>query len=393
MRDVTITDVETHIVANPWKPWVFVRVHTDAGVTGLAEATLMGKAETVAAAVDEMRHHFVGESPFQTERLWLKMFRDEAYSDNVVNTTVISAVDTACWDIKGKLFDAPLYDLLGGAMHGHSLRAYANGWYTDAGGTPEGFARAAERVVDDGYTALKFDPFGTAWERMDRGAINDAVDVVAAVRESVGPDVDVLIEGHGRFTPGTAVDVARELEPYKPSWFEEPTPAESVDSLRKVAERTTIPIATGERRMSKYPFRDLLQTTDVDVVQPDIANTGGVTEVKKIASLAEAERVSVAPHNPQGPVATAVAAHVDTSVPNFTIQEVFVDYDVEWAADLLADPVTVADGRLQVPEGPGLGVELDMDAVREHEYTGENVDTINLFADDWESRATDLDER
>jgi galactonate dehydratase len=390
VQDVRITGVDTHLVANPWKPWIFVRVHTDAGVTGLAEATLMGKTETVATAIDEMSHHFVGESPFETERLFLEMYRDAAYSDNVVNTTVISAVDIACWDIKGKLLDVPLYQLLGGRIH-DELRTYANGWYTGTDGDPAAFAEAARDVVDCGYDAMKFDPFGTAWERLSRSAMNDAVDIVRAVREAVGPDVDLLIEGHGRFSPGTAVEVASQLEPFNPTWFEEPTPHDSVEGLARVADRTTIPIATGERRMSKYPFRDILQETAVDVIQPDLANCGGITEGEKIAALAEAEHVSVAPHNPQGPVATAVYAQVCSTLPNFMIQEYFLDFDAEWTAELLSPGVDVEDGFLQVPDGPGLGVELDMDVVREHEYTGrDDVQEINLFETGWEDRAAEL---
>jgi galactonate dehydratase len=388
VRDVAITDVETYVVANPWKPWVFVRLETNVGVHGIAEATVVGKPRTIVTAVEEMSRYFLGASPFDTERLFLEMYRDEAYSDNVVNTTVISAVDIACWDIKGKLLDRPLYDLLGGAVQGTSLRAYANGWYTETDGDPEAFAEAAADVVADGYDAMKFDPFGDAWERMSRARFNHAIDVVAAVREAVGPDVDLLIEGHGRFTPGAAVEIARALEPYDPTWFEEPTPHDSVEGLRKVAAKSSIPIATGERRMSKYPFRDLLAETDVDVLQPDLVNVGGVTEGRKIAAMADAEHVSIAPHNPQGPVATAVCAHVDASLPNFMIQEVFQDYDVEWVDDLLDDPVAIEDGRLQVPSGPGLGVELNLDAVEEHAYTDEDqVKQINLFEAGWETRS------
>jgi galactonate dehydratase len=385
--DATITDVETHVVANPWKPWVFVRLHTDAGVTGVAEATAHDKPETVVAAIAEMSDYFLGASPFDTERLALEMYRDEWFSKNVVNTTVVSAIDTACWDIKGKLLDQPLYELLGGAVQGTALRAYANGWYTDTGGTPGGFADAAERVVADGYDALKFDPFGSAWERLPRADRNDALERVAAVREAVGPDVDILIEGHGRFTPGAAVEIARDLEPHDPTWFEEPTMPDNLDGLRQVAERSTVPIATGERLVSKFSHEALLRTTDVDVVQPDLANVGGVTEGKKIAGMAESNHTSFAPHNPQGPVATAVAAHVCASTPNFMIQEVFEDYDVDWKTDLLVDPVRIEDGFLHVPEGPGLGVELDLDTVDTHRYTGENVDGLNLFESGWESRA------
>lgn len=389
MPDVRITDVETHIVKNPWKPWVFVRLHTNTGIIGVAEATLHAKQATVVQAIEEMQRYYLGADPFDTERLWLEMYRDEAYSDNAVNMTVISAIDIACWDIKGKLLEEPLYDLIGGRVH-DEIRAYANGWYTDAAGDPARFAEAAEQVIADGYDAMKFDPFGSAWERMDRGALNHAEDIVAAVREAVGPDVDLLIEGHGRFTPGMAVEIADRLGSYDPSWFEEPTPADSINGLRKVADRSRIPIATGERHMSKHTFRDLLVETDVDILQPDLANTGGITEGQKIAGMAEAEHVSIAPHNPQGPVATAMYAHFDAATPNFMIQETFTDYDIEWAVELLNDPVRVENGVLQLPEGPGLGVDLNMDAVREHAVDrGElGLDThINLFAEGWETRS------
>ncbi|PSQ02691.1 mandelate racemase/muconate lactonizing enzyme family protein [Halobacteriales archaeon QS_4_69_31] len=392
MDELAITDAETHIVANPWKPWVFVRLHTNEGVTGLAEATAHGKPETVAAAVEEMSDFFVGENPFDTERLWLEMYRDEWFSKNVVNTTVCSAVDMACWDIKGKLLERPVYELLGGSVHGDELRAYANGWYTDTTDDPATWGEAAQRVVDDGYDAMKFDPFGTSWERMDREKFNHASEVVGAVREAVGPDVDLLVEGHGRFTAGQAVEVANELAQYDPTWFEEPCPPDSINSLRKVAEKSPVPIATGERLMTKYSFRDLLARTDVDIIQPDIMNTGGITEAKKIAAQAEAEHVSFAPHNPQGPVATAISTHVDATVPNFMIQEVFQTYDVDWVDDLLVDPITVEDGYVEIPQRPGLGIELDMDVVDEHRYEGrddESVHTINLFESDWETRNTD----
>jgi galactonate dehydratase len=392
MSDVEITDVETYIVANPWKPWVFVRLETDAGVHGIAEATAHGKPRTVAAAVEEMREYFIGADPFDTERLWLEMYRDEWFSKNVINTTVISAIDIACHDIQGKLLDKPVYELIGGPVHGDAIRGYANGWYTETHGEPEAFARAAERVVDDGYDAMKFDPFGDAWERMDREAFNHAVEVVGAVREAVGPDVDLLIEGHGRFTAGQAVEVAEALAEFDPTWFEEPCPPDSVNSLGKVSRKSPVPIATGERLMGKFAFRDLLAETDVDVIQPDLVNTGGITEGKKIAAMADAEHVSYAPHNPQGPVATAVCAHLCTTTPNFMIQEVFEDYDVDWKGDLLEEAITIEDGMVHVPQGPGLGVELDMDVVAEHEYTEEQVHTINLFESEWETRSMADDE-
>ena len=390
MSDLEITDVETHLVANPWKPWVFVRLHTNEGVTGLAEATTHDKPRTVVAAIEEMSDFFIGRDPFDTESLWLEMYRNEWFSKNVINTTVVSAVDMACWDIKGKHLDQPVYDLLGGPVHGTELRAYANGWYTDADGDPDGFARAAERVVEDGYDAMKFDPFGTAWQSMTTEEKNHAVDIVGAVREAVGPDVELLIECHGRFSAAQAVDIAKKLDQFDPAWYEEPCPPDSINSLAEVARKSPIPVVTGERHMTKYDFYELVTRTDIDVFQPDLMNTGGITEGKKIAGLAEADHVDIAPHNPQGPVAGAIYSHFCTSIPNFRIQEMFQTYDEEWVDDLLKDPLQVEDGYVQVPEGPGFGIELDMDVVREHEYTGDAVHTIDLWEEDWEKRADEL---
>jgi len=389
MSDVSITGVETYLVANPWKPWVFVELETNAGVTGIAEATTHDKPRTVAAAIDEMSNFFIGRDPFDTESLWLEMYRDEWFSKNIINTTVVSAVDMACWDIKGKVLDKPVYDLLGGPVHGTELRAYANGWYQDTGGTPEGFAEAAEQVVDDGYDAMKFDPFGTAWQAMSRKEQNNAVDIVGAVRETVGPDIDLLIECHGRFSAGQAVDIARDLDEFDPTWFEEPCPPDSINSLAEVSRKSPIPVATGERHMTKHDFYELVTRTDVDVLQPDLMNTGGITEGKKIAGLAEADHVDIAPHNPQGPVAGAIYGHFCTSIPNFRIQEMFQTYDVDWVDNLLKDPLVVEGGYMQIPDGPGYGIELDHDVIKEHEYTEGKVHTIDLWESGWEDRAQD----
>lgn len=387
MSDLEITDVETYLVANPWKPWVFVELETDAGVTGLAEATAHDKPRTVAAAIEEMSNFFIGRDPFDTEALWLEMYRDEWFSKNVINTTVCSAVDMACWDIKGKVLDKPVYELLGGAVHGTELRTYANGWYQDTGHTPEGFARQAQKVVDDGYDAMKFDPFGTAWQSMSRKEQNNSVNIVGAVREAVGPDVDLMIECHGRFSAGQAVEIAREMAEFEPTWFEEPCPPDSINSLAEVARKSPIPVSTGERHMTKHDFFELVTRTDVDLFQPDLMNTGGITEGKKIAGLAEADHVDLAPHNPQGPVAGAIYGHFCTSIPNFRIQEMFQTYDVDWVDNLMNKPLVVEDGYMQIPDGPGYGIELDHDVVDEHVYAEDKVHTIDLWESGWEERA------
>jgi len=388
MSDLEITDIETYGVANPWKPWVFVRVETNQDVYGLGEATLPRNPQTIMAAIEEEKPYYIGEDPFDTERLFLKMYRDRGgMMPHIVKMTVISAMDTACWDIKGKVLDQPLYDLLGGSVHGDRLRAYANGWYTNTDRDPDLFAEAAERVAADGYEAMKFDPFGAAWERLSRAELNRSVDIVRAIREAVGPDVELLIEGHYRFTPGTAIEVADRLEKFDITWFEQPTPPDNHRALKKVVEGTSIPIAA-DRSPEAGVDVDFLET-GVDIVQPDLLYNGGVTKGKKIAGTAEAEHVSFAPHNAQGPVSTALCAHIDASVPNFMIQEVFEDYgQPDWATKLLEDPVTIEDGYIHLPSGPGLGIDLDMDAVREHAYDpdDEDIQIMNMFEKGWESR-------
>lgn len=381
--DVTISDVETYVLGTSSTPWVLVRVKTDEGIHGVGEGTVHRKANAVAAAVDDMRDYFIGADPFETEKLWQKMYRDEYFSRNLINTTVISAIDIACWDIKGKILDVPLYELLGGKVH-DEIRTYANAWCDMHQSSSEEFASAAEGVVSDGYDALKFDPFGTSWQRLTRAQFNEATKIVRAVREAVGPDVDILIEGHGRFTPGTAIEIAEKLAPFEPTWFEEPTPPDNVDALGKVASKSTIPVAAGERAMAKFGARDLFANTDIDVIQPDLANAGGITEGKKIAAMAESEHVSFAPHNPQSPLMTAVYAHLDATVPNFMIQEVFEDYTVDWRDEIVDTPIVIEDGYLQIPDGPGIGVDLDLDAIADREIgTGESVDVINHFTGGW----------
>jgi galactonate dehydratase len=384
MSSVEITDVDVHLVEAPWKGYVFVRLRTDAGATGVAEATAWDKPRTVAEAVSEMSRHVVGTDPFHTERRWLQLFRDEWFSDNVVNTSAIAAFDAACWDLKGKLLDRPVYDLLGGDVQGGRLRLYANGWYENASRDPAAFADAAESVVAKGYDALKFDPFGFTRGGLSRRDRAEAIDIVAAVDRAVGPSVDLLIEGHGRFSPGTARQVASALAAYDVTWFEEPTPPEHPDALAEVAAASPVPVAAGERLTSKHGFADLIERTGVDVVQPDLCNAGGLTEAKKIAAIAEAHHLGVAPHNPQGPVGTAMAAHVCATLPNFRILESVDEFGPSWRSDLLVDSLSIADGALEVPDAPGLGVELDLDALESRRLSDGPRESNGLFRYDWE---------
>ena len=391
MPDLEITNVETAIAANPWKPWVFVRIETDAGITGYGEATTR-PPERGLDRVARFANGLVGTNPFETGRL----FTPRSPVGGVDDTTR-SAFDIAMWDIKGKYLGVPVYELLGGAIHGHTLRTYANGWYTDVytddRRDPEKFADAAEAVVDTGYDAMKFDPFGSAWRRMHGADRRRSLDCVAAVREAVGPDVDLLIEGHQRFSVPMAMEISRELEPYHPTFFEEPTPP-NVQSLRKVADASPVPIATGESITDLPTFAELVGDTAVGVIQADVIHVGGITNLMKVATLADAADVELAPHMASGWITLAASLHVDTAVPNFMIQENFGDFAFpDWADEIVEDPIRTTEGSVEVPDGPGLGVELNWDAIERHSMDrhGDEVEVIDLYAHRWEDRADVVD--
>lgn len=378
-----IQDIETYLIENPWKRWVFVKLETSNGLYGLSEATLYGESSAVVAELQERRRFYIGKDPFQVEKIWTDWYRDSFNRNaSIVNVTALSAVEIACWDIIGKTYGAPIYSLLGGAMRDR-VKIYANGWYTHVS-TPEDFAAKARKVAKKGYKALKFDPFGTSYLSADNKEIKRAVKTIEAVREAVGEDVDILIEGHGRFTPETAIRIAKLIEPYGPRWFEEPVPPEDLQALKRVSEKTSIPIASGERVVTKYGFAPLIESHAVDIIQPDIINTGGIMEAKKISAMAEAHFVMVAPHQAEGPIATAICLQLDACIPNFEIQESFDEFDIHWRNDLVKHPIEIENGYMEIPKRPGLGIDLNMREVKAHLAT--KVTDFNLFEKGWESR-------
>ncbi len=378
-----IQNIETFVIGNPWKRWVFVRLETSNGLYGNSEATLYGEASAVVSELGERRRYYISKDPFQVEKIWNDWYRDSFNRNNsAVNVTAMSAIETACWDIIGKHFGAPIYALLGGQVRDR-VKVYANGWYTHAA-SPENFGKKARAVKRMGYRAMKFDPFGTAYLSADHGQIEKAVRIVEAVREAVGEDVDLLIEGHGRFTAETAIRIAKRIEVYNPRWFEEPVPPEDIDALKSVSMKTSIPIASGERVLTKYGFAPLVESHAVDIIQPDIINAGGILEGKKISALADAHFINVAPHQAEGPIATATCLQLDACIPNFEIQESFDEFDIGWRNDLVKNPPVVKDGKMLIPNRPGLGVELNMKAVEKHLAT--RVTDFSLFEKGWENR-------
>jgi len=382
-----LADFRTFIVHDGYRSFVFLKLYTDDGLAGVGEGTVEWNELAVEACLRQTCARIVGADPFDTEGLWERLYRDSYWRNDLVITSAISAIDQACWDLKGKKLGVPVHALLGGKRRAR-LRAYANAWYWGCA-TPAEFARAAVKTVADGYTALKWDPFGDADMTMTARAMRDAVAQVAAVREAVGPDVDLCIEVHGRLAPAWSIEMARRLKPFDPFFYEEPVPVEDVDALVKVARAIRIPVATGERLCTKFAFQELLRRRCVDIVQPDLCHAGGLTEVKKIAALAEAAYVQVAPHNASGPIGTAAAVQLDAVIPNFLIQEYFVA-QAPWIDEVVAGAPRAAGGEIVVPDRPGLGVELHEAAALAHPFR-ETWGGKTLFSRDWQAGLPDAE--
>ncbi len=346
--------------------YLFVRLSTDGGLTGVGEASLEWQEQTVETLLHEwVAARVVGRDPFDIEPVIGAMVRDQYQGGSTV-MTAISSVEMAMWDIIGKSCGQPVYRLLGGRQH-RRLPAYANGWY---GGihSPEEYAARAREVVAMGYTAMKFDPFGTAWKELTPAQSEAAEAIVAAVREAVGPAVGLMIEFHGRLAVGSAVAMMRRLAKYQPAWCEEPVAPEALELLAEVKRRTRSPIACGERLYTLADFYRLTRLRAADVVQMDIAHCGGILTAKKIAAICQAQDMQVAPHCSIGPVALAAALQFDACTPNFYVQEAFADFDVPWRAELVGGWNPLHRGEYLLDDTPGLGLDLDEAAIAAHPY-------------------------
>jgi galactonate dehydratase len=301
------------------------------------------------------------------EAIWTQIYYNSQSRGGRIDTTALSGIDIALWDLKGKVLGLPLYKLLGGAQR-EKVRVYANGWYTNPA-TPELNAEEAKKVVAMGYTAMKFDPFAqNNYYNLSLEEAQIAEDRVAAVRDAVGPNIDILVEVHAKFSAGTAISLGQRLEKYRPLWFEEPTSQENVAEMKYVRDRVNIPIATGERLYTKFPFYELVAADAVDVLQPDIANAGGITELKKIAAIAEARHVNMAPHNTCSPVGTMAECHLDLTMTNFLIQEYHAEFYTPHYFDAFDGFPRQVDGYLTVPNSPGLGLTINEEVLAAHGY-------------------------
>jgi galactonate dehydratase len=366
-KDCRITGIDVHIVGARWCNWVFAHVHTDDGIDGVGEGSCEWQPQAVAAAIHALaRRHAIGVSAFRTEHLVQRMSRDEFARGGPILNSAIAAIEMACWDIVGKALGRPVHDLLGGRLTDR-VPAYANAWY-GAGATVAEVGAAARAVAAKGYRGLKLDPF-TCGREPTRREIHAAVAMVESVRDAVGPEVEVLIDAHGRLSVGAAVDVARHLERLDVFWLEEPTDPENVAALAKIGRSMRLRLATGERCYTRHHLQALLASGEVAVLQPDIIHVGGILEAKKIAAIADASYVTVSFHNPFGPVATAAALQLDACTTNIVMQESFCEHTPAWRFDLLDHPPRPRDGGYDIPMLPGLGIgEFRPEAAKAHPF-------------------------
>jgi galactonate dehydratase len=351
--------------------WTFIEIKTDEGISGFGESTnwTAGGSFITANAILSMRELLIGEDPSDIERLWQKIYRAYTYlGSRGLPTTALSGIDIALWDIKGKVAELPVYQLLGGSFR-NDVELYANAWFTGCK-TPEEYAAAAERTIAAGYSAIKLDPFlEKAFANFsDGGQISAegeelAYDIVGAVRDAVGPKIEILIDAHGNFNVPTAIRLANNLfDRSNIGWFEEPVPPEGIDALKVVRENTRAPICVGERLFTRWDFLPVLSSGLADYLMPDVVWTGGISELKKISTMAEPYFVPISPHNANGSLQIVAGIHVMMTVPNFYRLEHCVSF-IPTYNSFLKDPIDFDGGRASISGKPGLGHDLDMEIV------------------------------
>ena len=360
-----VTDIKCFTVDCFRTNWVFVKVYTDEGIDGVGEATLEYKEKALLGAVEHIKEYLVGKNPLDIEKHWHAIYRDAYWRGGPVLMSALSAVEMALWDILGKSLSVPVYQLLGGKVN-DKVRIYVNGWFAGAK-EPEEFGAKAKEAVKRGVTAMKWDPFGKNYLNISNADLDKALRCVAAVREAVGNEVDLLIEGHGRFNIATGIKIAKELEQFKPMFFEEPVPPDNLNALKMVRDKSPVAISAGERLYTRWDYKEMFDLMAADYIQPDISHAGGIMELKKIAAEAECRYIPFAPHNPSGPVANAATLQLAATCPNFEILEIMYS-DVEWRKDVTNEVLEYQDGYMTIPDKPGLGIEINEEECLKHPY-------------------------
>jgi galactonate dehydratase len=372
-----IANVKTFLVEGLKYNWTLIKVETDEGISGWGEATNWPGAPLVEAACQYVGNYIIGQDTRRIDFLWTKLYRDMNWLGQAGPLlSAISAVDIALWDIKGKKLNAPIYDLLGGAYR-KKILLYANYWFTGGKHSASDYARQAAETVAKGFTALKFDPFahvnyayGT--DLSDNNGLSEnqkqqAIDVVAAVAEAVGKQTALAIETHAFLNGPTAVDMAHRLAKlnFNCMWYEEPAPPEFPAAIADIRRQISLPVCVGERLHSRFMLLGVLEKQAADIVMPDITRCGGISEMRKMANLAETFHIPIAPHNPNGPISTIASAHTMATVPNFFRQEFMVN-DVPWRDECLSHPLPIENGFFVLPERAGLGFEINEGELLKH---------------------------
>lgn len=366
-----ITKIETFKYWIQWCNWLFVKVSTDEGLYGWGEGSLHGAVESVETAIHELEPVLIGKDPSGPERHWQAMYHAWRWRGGPTLFSAMGALDIALWDLEGKRLGAPVYRLLGGPLRTR-LRGYASHWLY-AAETPDEARDGAREAVRRGFTAFKWSPFKPDRLRQNEAAaIAQAGEMMAAARAGAGPDVDIFIECGERLSPRTAVLAAQTLAPYRPGWFEEPIPFENAKAMARLQRELPVPIATGERLLSRWEFRELLEEGGCKIIQPDLMHAAGLSEVRKIAAMADTYYIPVAPHNPGGPICMLAAMHLAASIPNFLILEQ-MEEERALRDQLCTNPIRFDSGYFELPTAPGLGTDLQLDRLQEHAFRPQPV--------------------
>ncbi len=359
--NIKITKLEPFLV----RPrWLFLKIHTDAGIVGLGEPILEGRAETCKTAVQELEYYLIGKDPRRVAHHWQAIYRHAFYRGGPILTSVLSGIDQALWDIKGKALGVPVYELLGGPTR-DKVRVY--GRANDPDDIKEG--------IKKGFTVFKTGPKKlNAYKPLSsKGEVERSAEQFGELREAAGDNIDIATDFHGAVSPQTAQLLVKALEPYQPFFIEEPVQSQNVDVMAEIQHSTHIPIATGERIFTKWGFREILEKRAANIIQPDLSHAGGITEVRLIAGMAEAYYTPLAPHNPLGPISLAAGLQIAASIPNFLVQE-----QSSLGHGYIKEPFEMKDGYTDLPTKPGLGVELDEDAMEDkYDHDWKNPETYN----------------
>ena len=365
-----VTGIKTFICHAYRTNWVFVKVLTDEGITGVGEATLEYREPTVVQAIKELERYLVGKDPHNIEEFWHRVYRDAYWRGGVVLMSALDGVEMALWDIKGKALGVPVYQLLGGKVR-DSVKCYANAWFAGAK-KPEEFAKMAKVAVKNGFSGLKWDPFGKEYMHIAPKELHEALDCIAAVKDAVGDQVHLIIEGHGRFNIPTAVRIGNALKEFDILWFEEPIPPDDKKGLAWVRSKIDTPVSGGERLYSRWEYADFLRMECADFWQPDVSHAGGISEVRKIASMAEAHHIAVCPHNPSGPVANAATLQLAACMPNFYLLETMAT-DIPYRKDITTEEVRFENSEMFIPDKPGLGLDINEEEIAKYPYECRNL--------------------